>query len=465
MNPAINPEYLTNLANLNLDLAENQPPLEKFYKWANDNIVKAVKKEVKKEHGLDLRRKVDKLKFAQEIAKKELEKLGGELMYIPNQFISKVKDLMGKGKEIGKDQVRLSVIKEILELEHQIVELEHEPREELMMRYVDDEDYYEQDIKLSELLDNNFDGTVSYIPLWDQQTELVSPILEIMAKYDRTYRFKKRLCSEADFMGHWARPQYLLESLFNFGLICNDLETEIASSVEVEVFKGRKVFHSWGDLLLEASKQKRWDILAALLKEQKEPSDVKTFWKTYFLRKKHQRKLEFWDELLKNLDFIRDCPQLKDLCVLGDHINQLEMSNHCQVANLLGSLPRGKFVINDHCIDFLYSWFTDLKTKLDVENMFSEYFGISFSQLENHLREKFSSRYRYFNLGEEFLSNTKEVLKQHYQTLGLTINATIDEVKKQYRKLAQKFHPDLGGDAEKMKSINEAYEAILASSG
>lgn len=48
----------------------------------------------------------------------------------------------------------------------------------------------------------------------------------------------------------------------------------------------------------------------------------------------------------------------------------------------------------------------------------------------------------------------------YYKTLGVSRNATDDEIKKAYRKLARKYHPDAGGDEEKFKEINEAYEVL-----
>jgi len=48
----------------------------------------------------------------------------------------------------------------------------------------------------------------------------------------------------------------------------------------------------------------------------------------------------------------------------------------------------------------------------------------------------------------------------HYQTLGLSPDASHSDVKKAYRKLASKHHPDKGGDAEQFKRISEAYEQI-----
>lgn len=51
-------------------------------------------------------------------------------------------------------------------------------------------------------------------------------------------------------------------------------------------------------------------------------------------------------------------------------------------------------------------------------------------------------------------------MKDPYAILGITRNASEDEVKKAYRKLAMKHHPDKGGDEAKFKEVKEAYERI-----
>ncbi len=47
-----------------------------------------------------------------------------------------------------------------------------------------------------------------------------------------------------------------------------------------------------------------------------------------------------------------------------------------------------------------------------------------------------------------------------YDALGVKKDASADEIKKAFRRLARKHHPDAGGDEEKFKDINEAYEVL-----
>ena len=53
--------------------------------------------------------------------------------------------------------------------------------------------------------------------------------------------------------------------------------------------------------------------------------------------------------------------------------------------------------------------------------------------------------------------------KSLYETLGINENASADEIKKAYRKLARKYHPDINKEPEaqeKFKEINAAYEVL-----
>jgi molecular chaperone DnaJ len=50
--------------------------------------------------------------------------------------------------------------------------------------------------------------------------------------------------------------------------------------------------------------------------------------------------------------------------------------------------------------------------------------------------------------------------KNYYETLGVEKSASQDDIKKAFRKLAQKHHPDKGGDEAKFKEITEAYSTL-----
>ena len=56
------------------------------------------------------------------------------------------------------------------------------------------------------------------------------------------------------------------------------------------------------------------------------------------------------------------------------------------------------------------------------------------------------------------------ITKDYYNTLGITLEASEQDIKKAYRKLAMQYHPDRNGNdpesEERIKKINEAYQIL-----
>jgi len=51
-------------------------------------------------------------------------------------------------------------------------------------------------------------------------------------------------------------------------------------------------------------------------------------------------------------------------------------------------------------------------------------------------------------------------MSDYYDILGIQKNASQDEVKRAFRKLAKEHHPDRGGDEKKFKEVNKAYQTL-----
>ncbi len=51
-------------------------------------------------------------------------------------------------------------------------------------------------------------------------------------------------------------------------------------------------------------------------------------------------------------------------------------------------------------------------------------------------------------------------MKDYYKVLGVSKEASEDEIKRAYRRLAHRYHPDKGGDAERFKEVSEAYRVL-----
>ena len=51
--------------------------------------------------------------------------------------------------------------------------------------------------------------------------------------------------------------------------------------------------------------------------------------------------------------------------------------------------------------------------------------------------------------------------QQALNVLGLPPNATRQQIKRRYRTLAKRYHPDRGGDQQQMQRIIAAYELLM----
>ena len=156
---------------------------------------------------------------------------------------------------------------------------------------------------------------------------------------------------------------------------------------------------------------------------------VKTFFIQQFGRKYAQDRIHLFQEILK-----QDFP-LKDVCLQikanMDHPARLQM------VHVLFGLSKADGHVHP--------------LEIKVINTIANYLGISVSDFES--------------IQAMFYKNTTAA----YKILEINPDATDSEVKKAFRKMASKFHPDkvhhLGDEFQKMaeekfKSVNDAYQQI-----
>lgn len=122
-----------------------------------------------------------------------------------------------------------------------------------------------------------------------------------------------------------------------------------------------------------------------------------------------------------------------------------------------------------HMVDFLFGLGgadgSFDQSELNMLHLMAQYLGISQSDYTSIYERHVGSSYS----GQSGYSGRSGYTKDPYKVLGISKEASDDEVKKAYRKMAMKYHPDRVAGmseemqrnaAEQMKEINEAYEQI-----
>ena len=124
-----------------------------------------------------------------------------------------------------------------------------------------------------------------------------------------------------------------------------------------------------------------------------------------------------------------------------------------------------------HMVDFLFGICSAdgefHPTEINILRLIAQYLGISHSDytsiFERHVGRSDSS------YSDSRSSSSTSYSKDPYRVLGIDSSATDNEVRRAYRKMAMKYHPDRVAGmseemqrnaAEQMKEINQAYEEI-----
>lgn len=189
---------------------------------------------------------------------------------------------------------------------------------------------------------------------------------------------------------------------------------------------------------------------------------------TYELDGKKQTR----DELKRIYENAKNSPQsVYEIAKIYKNVRQLNI-NQCQsvVIYLLNlAYADGFFNTSERLAidDICRAFGIDERIKQNLFFHFEKEFSRHFGGYENFKKRENFNNYRRNEKNEQY---KKANQKDPYEVLELPKNASFSEVKKQYRKLARKYHPDLLGldankgvisDAtKKLQEINEAYETI-----
>lgn len=91
------------------------------------------------------------------------------------------------------------------------------------------------------------------------------------------------------------------------------------------------------------------------------------------------------------------------------------------------------------------------------------------SSYQSNFQKSYQHNNQYNNTSKDWKETEYKGVDHYYSVLGVSSSATDTEVKKAYRKLAMKYHPDRCANSseevriranEKFREVNKAYEAV-----
>ena len=109
------------------------------------------------------------------------------------------------------------------------------------------------------------------------------------------------------------------------------------------------------------------------------------------------------------------------------------------------------------------------QSELNMLRLIAQYLGITTSDYTSIFERHVGYSDPNYSDSSRSSSSSTSYSKDPYRVLGIDSSATDDEVKKAYRRMAMKYHPDRVAGmseelqrnaAEQMKEINQAYEVI-----
>lgn len=105
-------------------------------------------------------------------------------------------------------------------------------------------------------------------------------------------------------------------------------------------------------------------------------------------------------------------------------------------------------------------------TSSSIPGIFNFFQEVSDDDYEDDYEEEYDDeegRHHYNNFHQFYSSSSKNQTvnnKEYYKILGVSPDCSEEEIKKAYRKLVLKCHPDKGGSEEKFKEINHIYQIL-----